>query len=51
MGGRVQAGVEDDGFVVAFIGQLEEGSVGVDCVPEVGPQGKMTGSQDNILFR
>lgn len=48
MEGGVQAGVEEEGLVVPLVSQLEESSVGVDCVPEVGPQGQVLGAQEGF---
>lgn len=35
---------------MSFVGQLEEGSVRIDCVPEVGPEGEVAGSEDNFFL-
>ena len=46
---RVQAGVEDQGFVVTVVGQLEEGSVRVDSAVGVRPEGHVGSIEDALL--
>jgi hypothetical protein len=50
MNGKLQAGVEDEWLVVAFVGQLEVGAVWVDGIPEVGPERQVLGCQKGFAL-
>ena len=48
MKGMLQTGVEYERLVVALVGQLEKGSVGVDSVAKVRPQRNALGAEDSV---
>lgn len=45
---KVQAWVEQQGFVVLVIGQLEIGTIRVDCISKIRPERKVLGRENGV---